>query len=688
MKNYQMITIFVFLKSVTLCIGGTMLKSTRLHLDLESFSEVDLKACGVYCYAAHESTEILVMCYAFGDEPVQTWLPGEPFPERVAGHITAGGIVAAFNAQFERVVLNGVAGEKIGCPKISIEQTHCVMAKARVSGLPGNLGGAAEALGTHAKAASGAMKQLSKPRRGKVSRYTPENSPEKFKQLYSYCRDDVRAECGIDLVVPDLTERELEIYRLDQRINDRGWLIDRASINNALFLVTEYKKRLVDICVELTGLKPTQSAKLADWVRENGYPQLANLQSPTVAEALADPGCPKEVRTVLKCYSTHNMKAVSKFTSMLKAAGEDDRLRGMFVYYGAGPGRWSSRIVQLQNVARPVIGDPNTAIKAIRQRDLDWLRWLYSGTDAMKVLSSCVRGMLVAPRGRRVAAFDFSQIESRIQAWLAGAEWKLQVFREGKVKIYNVTGAMMFGIKPSEVVDSGEDQLYTAAKIGELACGYQGWAAAIEKFARQMGITLKMPAEDIASRWREANTEQVKLWADLEEAARHAVLRPGCAFGIPNRKITFKVIGRWLYMRLPSGRRLAYLDPELEKVPGRIVGLDNDDGTPKKVKVDGGVTYMGVNTVTRRWERVQTYGGKLLQNACEGIGRDLLASGLLNMEAAGYETIGSVHDEGVFEIDDDFGSEEEAMRLMTIPLKWAEGLPVKATGYIAKRYRK
>jgi DNA polymerase len=320
---------------------------------------------------------------------------------------------------------------------------------------------------------------------------------------------------------------------------------------------------------------------------------------------------------------------------------------------------------------RSLIKDADLAIEMLRDRNLNWLRWMYQGLDVMKVLASCSRGMLIAAEGKELMSYDFAQIESRIQAWLAGAEWKLKFFREGKIKIYNATGALMFGIKPEEVVDKGEDQLYTAAKIGELACGYQGWAEAIEKFARQMGVHLNLDPADIAGRWREANSEQVQLWYDLNQTAMYAVQHPGEAYAIPNRKIMFKVEGRWLYMRLPSGRRIAYLDPEIQ------MGDRGDE-----------VSYMGIDTYTRKWMRVSGYGGKWLQNACEGIGRDLLVPGMFNMEEAGYPCILTVHDEAVFEVPTGFGSDEEATRLMTVPLKWADGLPVKCEGWRAKRYRK
>jgi DNA polymerase len=364
------------------------------------------------------------------------------------------------------------------------------------------------------------------------------------------------------------------------------------------------------------------------------------------------------------------MKAVSKYDAAMRAVCADGRLHGMFKHYGAGPGRWSSVFVQLQNMMRPLIGDADVAIEACRQRDLNYLHTLYD-LDPMKVVASCARGMLVAGEGKDFIALDFSQIEAVIRSWIAGDESMLQVFRDGKLKSYKVQGSKMFGLPAEKIVDEGSSQLYTAAKIGDLACGFQGYEAAVNKMARQMGIKLTMPAEDIANRWREANPRVVKTWGHLKHAARAAVEKPGEAYAIPNKRVSFKVVDRWLYMRLPSGRRLAYLDPQI------------DDG-----RYEGAVTHMGVNTLTRQWGRCDDYGGRWMQNYTEGVGRDVLTNGMLAADDAGYETTMTVHDEGVFEVDKGFGSLDEARRLMVTPMACHGDMPVKASGWRGPRYHK
>jgi DNA polymerase len=657
---------------------------TVLHLDLETRSTVDLKSCGLYKYAEDDSTGLTLAAFAFDDQPVELWLPwddvpldvelalshlrlhiGTQCPEAVAAHIRSGGIISAHNAQFERVVLGGTVGRKHGVPPPAIEQMRCTMAKAAVHGLPQALEHAAAALGTHPKDKDGAndMRYLAKPRKDGTWP-TPHDEPERFINTALYCVDDVEAERDIDRAVPDLSEREQSIYFFDQRVNDRGWAVDQRAVHDAIAIRDAYKARLAKKCLALTGVKPTQTGEIAAWIRENGYPQLPNLQAPSVNEAVKDPACPPKCVEVLRTYSTYAMKAVSKFDAMLKAVCKDGRLHGMFQYYGAGTGRWSSRIVQLQNMARGIEGfDADAAIKEFEHQDVDMLDLLYDH-NPMRVLASCTRGMLTAGEGCELLAYDFSAIEARIVAWLADEQWKLEVFRTHG-KIYEATAALMFGVPMESVTKESKERL--GGKIGDLACGYQGGAGAVEKMARQMDIALPIPSDEIVAKWRAASPKTKALWYDLEAAAREAVSSPGKAFAIPNKRIMFKTVGQWLYMRLPSGRRLAYYKPEVD---------------------DGRLSYMGTDTYTRRWMRVETYGGRLLQNAGEGIARDLLVNGLLRMEEAGYPAIGSIHDEGVFEVPEGFGSEDEARSLMTTPLKWAEGLPVACSGYRAKRYRK
>lgn len=679
---------------------------TALFIDFETYSECDLKREGLYRYAEHPSTELLVVCYAFDDKPVQTWVPEhDPFvPDDLRRHIESGGEVRSHNYQFERQIACGTAGQKVNFPPLSIEQGVCTAAKMAAHGLPRALGNAADALGTHPKNDIGRMDmlQLSKPRSGKIARWTRQNAPERFARLDQYCADDVEAERGIDRVVPDLSVTEQKVYALDQLINDRGIEVDLKAVEDAQVLIAEYKAELQEKCREWTGLNPSQSAKLAEWVRAHGYPQLTDLQADTVKLAVRDAACPPDVQRVLRLYSTYNAKAVSKYEAIERAVCADGRLHGMFLYHGAGTGRWSSMIVQLQNLFRPVIDDPDVAVECFASRDIDWLRALYPEHDPMKVLSSCVRAMLVPGEGKELQSLDFAGIESRGTAWLFDEEWALAAFRASDAGLgpdsYRLAYARAFRVPP-EAVSKGDRAV---GKVMELSMGYEGGANAFATMAPNYGVDLtemasqvrqalspeaiesaewmwqkfgsrtEMPhdvyvaCDGLKQMWRESRPKTVAGWRNLKEAATLAVQHTGTAYAIPNGKIKFRVKDQWLQMRLPSGRSLHYFRPEADS--------------------DGNLSYMGVDTYTRRWMRTGTYGGKLCENAVQALSRDLLVYALFNLERAGYPTVGTVHDEIISEVTS--GSLEEANAIMCQLPAWAAGFPVAAEGWRAKRYRK
>lgn len=669
------------------------------HIDIESFSRVNLKKSGLYRYAEDVSTELLVLCYAFGDEPVSTWVPVDGLPteiveamhahhEEIGGefvhgsqvpfelttHAMDGGDFRAHNSEFERTMLNGLPGQSIGFPITTMDQWTCTAAKAAVHGLPRALGKLAVAINsTHQKDEAGRMlmMQIIKTRIPSKAhpedRWTPENAPEKYIGLYQYCIDDVETERAIDDMIPDLSKHERQVYLMDQRINARGIEVDLEGTANAKFLRDEYKKLLKDKCTEISGFSPSQTGKLGEWIRQR-YP-LQNLQEPTMKKALADPDIPTEVKAVVKCRRLHELKAVAKFDSIEAMTCEDSRLYGMFLYYGAGTGRWSSLGVQLQNLVRPVISDPYTALDAISARDVQWLRTLYQ-TNPMYVLSSIVRSLLVATEGHELLCLDYSSIEGRVTAWLAGQEDKLEIFRTHG-KVYEYTGAKMYRL-PLDIEflmtmkQTHPDERF-AGKTGELALGFQGGAKAFKKMAARSDIEIDDDrAETIKREWREANPKIVQMWYALEEYAIAAVTYPDKLFRTNN--ILFGVRGDWLYMKLPSSRKLAYYKPELD--------------------AEGKLTYLGVDTYTRQWCRVKTYGGRLTENAVQATARDVMVAGMENLEARDYRIVGTVHDEIIMEVPEGFGSIGRAAELMCHIPDWADGLPVDADGFRAKRYRK
>lgn len=709
-----------------------------LHLDLETFSECDLKEAGVYRYAEHPSTEILVIGYAFDDDEVKQWLPGTPLPKDLTDHILAGGEVRAHNAAFERVVLNGVAGTAIGFPFIEINQTVCTAAKCAANGLPRALGDAAKALGTFPKSDVGRMEmlQLCKPRKPSKDnpdkRYTPANAPEKFTAMYAYNVDDVKAERDLDHAVPDLSADEQATYELDQIINARGIAADLKAIDDILSVVDEYKTFLAAKCEELTGdflgagLKPTQRDKIAEWIRANGFSELLDMQAETVKAIVKLESVPENVKTVLRVYSTYNAKAITKYAAILAAVCKDSRLRGMFLYHGANTGRWSSLIVQLQNLFRPVIDDPETAVDAFSARNLEWIRCLYAGTDPIKVAASCVRSVLVSAPGKDLLFPDYAGIEARFNAWLFGEEWKLKAFREFDKGIgpdsYVAVYSKFFGIAVEEVTKKKRQ----VGKVVDLACGYEGGVGAFVTMADTYGLDLaeltdavyhtlapdvretsewmwenygkggELPhdvyvaCDGLKQMWRQAHPMIRQGWKDLKDAGEKAVASPGKAFSIPNGRVAFKVVehkGRsWLYMKLPSGRLLAYYNPRW--IPPKTIVVRNKFGVDEEREIPGELRYWGIDTKTRRWMEVSSYGGRWCENVVQAGSRDLLTHGLHGLEAAGYPVVGTVHDEAILEVREGFGSVEHAGSIMCDLPAWASGLPVAVEGQRAKRYRK
>jgi DNA polymerase len=676
--------------------------SKDCHVDIETFSKANLKQVGTYRYAEDPSTEVLCLMYAFGDEPVNVWIPdpmipkdlrqrirvmvekkvpgalvhfGTKCPDRLRWHAGAGGRFWAYNAMFERRVLKGPAGRQIRFPKTKRNQWHCTMAQAKESGLPSDLGRCAKALKCkHQKDENGRgdMLRLSKPRKpsklNPATRWWPDDVPDKFINLYSYCIDDVLTEREIHHDCHPITKNERKVYLLDQRINDRGWRVDLKGIDDVQYLIDSYKMRIEKKMLETAGMRPTQREKLVEWIRGKGV-DMPNLQAPTVEDYLKKKDQPIEVRQALRMYSLYNMKAPAKYTAMERAVCADECLHGMFNFYGASTGRWSSVIVQLQNLFRPVIDDPEFAIELFSERELSVIKIWFS-KNPMKVFASCVRGMLIAREGRDLLFADFSSIEARIVAWMANAIDKLKIFSTHGL-VYEYTASKIWGhpldLDSLKLFKKDHPDERFLGKIAELAFGYQGGQAAGVKMAKDFGADLTAEkADQVKWDWREANPEIVQMWENLKDAAILAVLKPGTTQQA--HKLAFRVVGDYLYMRLPSGRKLAYYKPEIR----------NEE-----------LRYWGIDTYTRQWSLCKTYGGKLLQNAAEGIARDLMVAGMFNLYRRGiYPILGTVHDEIITEPREGVGTVEEVEQLMTVPLPWAKGLPIKAVGERCKRYKK
>lgn len=702
----------------------------KLTLDIETFSRANLKTAGMAKYAEDESTDLLCVCWAFDDGPVSAWIPtadqsffdavkgvyewdavfiGHAVPLELSLHIQRHGEIHAWNAAFERSVLNGPAGRRYGFPHITIEQTRCSMANARVHGLPGGLEDAANAVNAAVKKRMGgvnAMRYLCKPR-ADGTRPTLEEERKRFLELVPYCADDVRAERAVDAIVPPMTKAELEIYHLDQEFNDRGWKVDLEVIDNLEVLVHKYKQELEAKCYELTGIKPSRAGPLADWIRAHGYPELENLQADTVRKSLVL-DIPGEVKTVLRLYSTYNMKTVTKFKALRQAAGSGARVRHMYMFYGAGTGRWSAH--HIQNIFRTVIPDPENVVEIAKEWDLDYLRLMYPGVDPMKLLASSVRSVLIADEGKELFFPDYSGIEARFNSWVWNEKWKLDAYSaydQGTgPNLYCVIYGRCFGIDPQSPEGVAGKQI---GKVLDLSMGYEGGVGAFVKMARSFGIDLldmvekayptlprdvldesldayryaleqgrgyELPervwitCEGLKRLWRRAHPGISNGWRDLKDAALNATANPGKIYSVAGGRVAFRIEGDWLVMRLASGRKLWYYQPRIR-----------DD--------DYSFGYTGVNTLTRQYGPSSMYGGSWCNNETQGGCRDLLVRAKMAMrDMKELELLGSSHDEPIWEIPQGWHEEEEVTRRMCLNGSWDAGLPLAVECHRGKRYRK
>lgn len=651
-----------------------------LHIDFETRSTVDLKVFGLDRYAHHPSTEILCMAYAFGDDEVQLWIRGEAFPVAVCTHVQSGGLVAAHNASFEYALWNEVGGERFGWPELRLEQLRCTMAMAYAMGLPGALHHLAPALNCTARKDNHGhrvMLQLCRPKE-----YAADGSPiwwenpDKYEALYRYCKQDVRTEREVMAKMLPLSPRERKLWVLDQEINLRGIPLDLPRIRKGIALAARAKQALDIKLSKLTGGAVTACTavkQLTDYIRAKGI-EVDGLAKGDILTLLDGP-LPEKIREILLLRQSAAKSSTSKLDKMVATADSDGRLRYSFQYHGASTGRWAGRNVQLQNLPRPFLKqlEIEQALDAVDEGKDDWINLVFG--DPLNVLSSCLRAMLCAPEGTEFLCADYANIEGRVIAWLAGEGWKLQAFRDFDAgvgpDIYIKTYAESFGV-PIEKVTS--DQRFIG-KIEELALGYQGGVGAFQKMAKQYGLAIPdAEAERIKVAWRDAHPRIVKAWYGWERAAIAAVDDPGVVKTCLGMK--FKTSGSFLFVLLPSGRRLCYPYPKAEDG-------ETPWGTPARQ-----LSVMTVDGASRKWGRTQMYGGKWAENFTQAIARDVLAEAMTRLDAAGFPIVLHVHDEiaALCKTDERGLREMESVMRQTPP--WAVGLPLATVGWRGQRYRK
>jgi DNA polymerase len=647
----------------------------RLHIDIETYSGESLADCGVHRYAEHPDFQILLFAYAFDEAPVTVvdLAQGTTLPAPVLRALTDPTVVkVAHNATFERTCIGRMLGKEL-----DPLQWECTMAQCARCGLPLSLGEAAKALGLEVqKMTEGKklIKQFCLPHEatllGGSERVLPTDDLKGWQTFKDYCRMDVEVERELDKALAWLepTQDEKALYALDQRINDRGVLVDMQLVDNAVRMDTIYKARLNVEAQQITGLSnPNSATQLREWLGGRTGLQLDTLRKadlPDIKGSTED----EDVHRVLQIRAEMAKTSNKKYEAMQKTVCRDSRVRGLLQYHGTRTGRWAGRLVQMQNLPQNHISDLGLARELLRDGDMDAMSLCYGNVP--DTLSQLIRTAFVAPDGETFAVCDFSAIEARVLAWLAGEEWVLEVYR-GHGKIYEATAAQMYGCSVEEI--SKTDPRRQKGKIAVLALGYQGGTGAL---AAMGGERMGLSAEDMAGivrDWRKANPHIVKCWANIETAAQRCVTT-----GI-DQKVYGLVFHRrqedgTMTIQLPSGRLLCYRS---------MTTGTNRFG-------NGSLKYRGVNSTTNQWGWIETYGGKLTENIVQAIARDCLAHTLLALDRNGYPTVFHVHDEVVCEVPKQEGPEalKRIQKIFADVPDWAEGLPLKGAGYVTDYYLK
>lgn len=660
---------------------GWVIEINMITIDIETKSDKDISKCGVYAYTDTPYFDILLFAYSIDGQPVQVvdMANGEEIPENVLAALVDENVIKmAFNVNFERVCLSkylrknypqyfqsySIDEDTVG-DFLNPESWHCSMIHARTLGLPSSLAEVGKVLGieqqkmTEGKAL---IKFFCVPYDtidGVPQFHSPTDYPDKWEIFKAYNKRDVEAELEIDrrlsrFPVPDFLWKE---FYLDQEINDRGILVDMQLADKAIGLDAEAKEELTAEMKRLTGVEnPNSVYQLLDWLETQGYKSdsLGKTQVQELIKTAKEP-----VKSVLQMRLQLSKSSVKKYTAMKNTACSDNRARGMFSFYGASrTGRWAGRNVQLQNLPQNYLPDLSEARELVKYGSFEDIQMLYD--DVPDTLSQLIRTAFIPRQGMKFIVADFSAIEARVIAWLAGEEWRMKAFANGE-DIYCASASKMFGVP---VVKHGENgQLRQKGKISELACGFGGSVGAM----KAMGGSEMSDAElkQIVTDWRTASPHIVQLWWDVENAAIKAVRDKT---ETETHGIHFSYESGFLFIRLLSGRRLAYVKPR--------IGENRFGGDS--------ITYEGIGT-GRKWERLETYSGKLVENIVQATARDLLFYSMQTLSQ--YFIVGHIHDEMIIECPKDTKLDEICQQMAITP-DWAKGLLLRADGYECSFYKK
>lgn len=645
-----------------------------LSVDIETFSSVDLGKSGVYRYAESEDFEILLFGYSVNGGPVRVvdLACGEKLPEVIRKAISDPTVMKwAFNAQFERICLSRFLGMPTG-EYLAPVSWHCTMIWSATLGLPMSLAGVGTVLGLEKQKLTEGKDLIryfcvpckATKANGGRTRNLPAHDWTKWERFKSYNLRDVETEMEIQKKLSrfPVSEDEWRNYCLDQKINDRGVALDMELAHRAVQCDNQYRELYLQQAREITGLEnPNSVLQLRDWLRERGV-ELDSLSKNAVQDLLPDTD--GDVRKVLSLRQELAKSSVKKYTAMENLVCQDSRGRGLIQFYGASrTGRYAGKLLQVQNLPQNHLPDLETARALVRSGNFDALEMLYDSVP--NVLSELIRTAIVPKKGCRFIVSDFSAIEARVLSWFAGEQWRLDTFIQGG-DIYCASASQMFGVPVEKHGINGE--LRQKGKQAELACGYGGSVGAMKSMgAVRMGVK-EEELQPLVDAWRQANPRIVQFWWEVDRAAKTCVKQH-----VPTQagKLRFEYQSGILFIQLPSGRRLAYAKPRM--------GENRFGGEA--------ITYEGVGT-GRKWERLETYGAKCVENIVQGTARDLLALALLRLEEAGYPVVMHCHDEAICEVPIGQGSVKEVNRIMAVAPEWAEGLPLKADGFETEFYKK
>jgi DNA polymerase len=649
----------------------------KLFIDFESYSESDIKKSGADVYARHHTTGVLCMAFALNDDPIQVYIPKEEqrramhidpisfpivseLPEAVLDHVLQGGAVVAHNYIFDYLIWNNCTN----WPQLTLEQADCTSARASAMALPASLGMLGEALSVEIKKSPTGTRLITK-----MCKPPFQTGPALMAEMAEYCGYDVASMREIDKRLMPLSPSEREVWLVNSKINQRGLRVDYELINNSIFISGQEDLRLIEITEAKWGLNGTalrSPKQMLEFCAKHGE-ELPNLSKATLATAtIKSP----EVQEVLDIRAQVCKSSIKKFYAMMLRMCDDERIRGNHVYHRATTGRFAGSGMQVQNLPRPQLKDPDAVadyVVAHGKLPDD------TGLNAKDAVSSLLRSAIIPEEGHEFYCADYSAIESRVLFWLADEQKGLDVYREG-LDLYCVTASNIFGYPINKREHSHERSI---GKVAVLSCGYGGGKIAFQGMCDSMGVDLDgRDPQTIVNAYRDGFVKVKRFWDDCEQACIEAILQPGITMHLRNVAFKYSTKRQALACRLPSGRLIQW----------PFASVDKEGKTPWGSTATQ-VTYMGTN-LAHKWVQQRTYGGDIAQSLTQAVARDMLTDAMVRIEKAGFPVVLHVHDEIMVEMPEGANRYNEFEEIMSTPATWATDCPIAVAGFKAKRYQK